>query len=124
MENILLNTGLAFLEGLGLILSPCILPILPIVLSGSIDGDKKRPFGITVGFVLTFAIFTLFSRKLVQYSGIDLSLLRHISFFLLALLGIIMMSSYLTEKFAKLTQRFSNVGANSTALNNSSRGIC
>ena len=35
----------AFIAGLVTILSPCILPILPIVLSGAISGGKKRPLG-------------------------------------------------------------------------------
>jgi cytochrome c biogenesis protein CcdA len=69
MENSLINIGLGFIEGLGLIVSPCILPILPIILSGSIEGSKKRPLGIICGFVLVFALFTFFSRKLVQISA-------------------------------------------------------
>jgi len=111
MSSDLINIGLGFLEGFALIISPCILPILPIILAGSLAGSKKRPLGIVTGFVLTFALFTFFSRKLVQYSGIDLSLIRHISFAVLFLLGVVMMSTYLSEKFARFTQRLANVGA-------------
>ena len=117
MGSNFLQIGLALLEGIGFILSPCILPILPIILAGSIDGSKKRPFGITLGFVLTFSIFTLFSRHVVQHFGFDISIIRHISFFLLAVLGIIMLSSYLTELFAKLTNKLSGIGSQSTYLN-------
>src|SRR5436309_782611 len=98
----LINIGLAFLEGFALIISPCILPILPIILSGSLEGGKKRPLGIIVGFVLMFALFTFFSKKLVALSGLDLNLIRTISFGLLLILGIIMVSSYLTEKFGRM----------------------
>ena len=81
MQNDLLNVVLAFIEGFALIISLCILPILPIIiLSGSLTGSKKRPFGIIIGFVLTFAFFTFFSRKLVQYTGIDLTLIRPVSY--------------------------------------------
>ena len=38
-----LEVGLAFLEGIGLIVSPCILPVLPLVLSASVEGGKRRP---------------------------------------------------------------------------------
>lgn len=106
----LLNIGLAFIEGFGLIISPCILPILPIILAGSLEGSKRRPIGIVVGFVLTFALFTFFSRKLVQISGIDLTLIRHVSYAILILFAIVMLSEYLTEKFARLTQKFANLG--------------
>lgn len=123
MEISLWNIGLAFLEGFALIISPCILPILPLILSGSIEGGKRRPIGITLGFVLSFALFTLFSKKLVEYSGIDLNLIRHVSYGLLILFGLIMISSYLTEKFARLTQRFTNTGTTWSAINNPQGGF-
>lgn len=116
MEDAIINIALAFVEGLGLIASPCILPVLPIVLSGSIDGDKKRPLGIILGFVLTFAIFTFFSRKLVLYTGIDLTLIRYVAYALLILFGLIMISSALTEKFEILTRKFANIGSNAYIL--------
>ncbi|MEO8401176.1 MAG: cytochrome c biogenesis protein CcdA [Gammaproteobacteria bacterium] len=123
MEHELLNIGLAFLEGFALIISPCILPILPIILSGSLEGGKKRPMGIILGFVLIFATFTFFSRKLVQLSGINLDIVRNISFALLLLLGIIMVSTYLTEKFGRLTQRLTNVGSSLSSVNNPQGGF-
>ncbi|MBV8801681.1 MAG: cytochrome c biogenesis protein DipZ [Gammaproteobacteria bacterium] len=119
----LLNIGLAFLEGLGLIVSPCILPILPFILTGSLTGSKKRPFGIILGFILTFALFTFFSRQLVHYTGIDLGLVRHVSYALLFLFGVIMISTYLTEKFAYLTRRLGNFGSGLSELNNAEGGV-
>lgn len=107
-----LTVGLAFLEGVALILSPCILPILPIVLSGSLVGGKRRPLGIIFGFVITFSIVTLFSRFLVQSLDINPDLLRNVSYALLALFGLVLFSSTLTEKFAFLTGRLSQVGTN------------
>ena len=50
----ILLIGFAFLAGIVTVLSPCILPVLPIVLSGTIDGDKKKPLGIITGFILSF----------------------------------------------------------------------
>jgi len=123
MEALVITWGLAFLEGFGLIISPCILPILPIILSGSLQGSKKRPLGIIIGFVLTFAVFTLFSRMLIQATGIDLTLVRYISYGLLFFLGMIMLSSYLTEKFSLLTQRLANTGGSLRALNNVEGGF-
>ncbi len=108
----LLNIGLGFIEGFALILSPCILPILPIILAGSLTGSKKRPLGIICGFIVIFSLFTFFSRKLVEYSGIDLGLIRYISYGLLFLLGLIMVLPFLGEKFTQYTQRLTRVGAN------------
>jgi len=112
MYTDILNIGLGFLEGFALIISPCILPILPIILAGSLTGGKKRPLGIIAGFVLVFSLFTFFSRKLVEYSGIDLNLIRQLSYAILILLGLIMVSNYLSEKFSLFTQGFARVGSN------------
>ncbi len=111
MEHLFLTAILAFLEGIGLIVSPCILPILPLILSGSLESGNKRPFGIILGFIITFTFFTLFSKKLVEYSGVNLTSIQNISYGLLILFGIIMLSSFLTEKFSLLTQKLSQVGS-------------
>ena len=123
MQTDLINIGLGFLEGLALIISPCILPILPILLAGSLTGSKKRPFGIITGFVFIFALVTYFSRKLIQLSGIDLNLIRHVSFIILLALGIVMLSSYLTDKFNRFTQRIVNLGSGFSTFNNPEGGF-
>lgn len=66
----------SFLGGIVTILSPCILPILPIVLSSSLTGGKRRPLGIVVGFILSFTFFTLFLSLLVRLLGLSADLLR------------------------------------------------
>jgi len=106
----LLNVGLAFAEGFSLIITPCILPILPIILSGTLAGGKKRPFGIILGFILAFSLFTFFSRALLKLSGIDPNTIRDLSFGLLILLGFIMMSDTLTAKFDILASRYIKAG--------------
>lgn len=106
----LANIGLAFIEGFALILSPCILPILPIVLSGSIEGGKNRSFGIIGGFVLTFSLFTVFSRTLVHYFAINLDFVRQVAFGLIVLFGLILISDKLSNAFSLYTQRIANVG--------------
>jgi cytochrome c biogenesis protein CcdA/thiol-disulfide isomerase/thioredoxin len=107
MQTEFINIGLGFLEGIALVISPCILPILPIILSGSLTGGKKRPIGIISGFILIFSLFTLFSRKLVELSGIDLNLVRNFSFYLLIIFGAILISTKLSEIFSNLTQKIS-----------------
>ncbi len=123
MKIELINLALAFLEGFALIVSPCILPILPIIFSGSLEGGKKRPFGIIVGFIVIFTVLTLFSRAVVQLSGINLNLIRDISFGLLLLIGIVMISTYLTEKFTQFTQKLSRVGSRVSWVNNPEGGF-
>lgn len=123
MKIELIHIGLAFLEGFALIISPCILPILPIIFSGSLTGGKKRPFGIITGFILLFTLFTFLSRTFIQTLGLDLNLIRYISFALLLILGILMMSTVLTEKFTQWTQRLSRVGSSVSIVNNPQGGF-
>ena len=94
----------AFLAGIVTILSPCILPILPIVLSSSI-GDKKtnmsRPIGVVFGFVASFSFFTLFLSSIVQFTGIPAGSLRLVSVLIIAMLGV----SMLIPQFQLLTEK-------------------
>lgn len=87
----ILLIAFAFLAGVITILSPCILPLLPIILSSSLSGKnlgKLRPLGVVVGFVLSFTFFTLFLSTIVRLSGIPADTLRSVSIFIIAAFGI------------------------------------
>ncbi len=66
----------AFLSGVITILSPCVLPVLPVVLSGGAGGGKARPFGVIAGFVAGFPLFTLTLTAIVDLLGIPADALR------------------------------------------------
>jgi cytochrome c biogenesis protein CcdA/thiol-disulfide isomerase/thioredoxin len=106
----LLTIVLGFLEGFALILSPCILSILPIILAGSLTGSKKKPLGIIVGFSTAFALTAFFARGLVEWTGIDLNLIRHVAFVFLFLMGVVLLSNRLTILMSRITERFSAMG--------------
>jgi cytochrome c biogenesis protein CcdA/thiol-disulfide isomerase/thioredoxin len=118
----LINFALAFLEGLALIVSPCILPILPIVLSVGLAGGKGRPYGLILGFIVSFWVFTLLSRKLVLLLGIDTGIIRQLSYFFLLLLGLLMLSDKLSDAFSMLTQKLANAGQAATRQSNVAQG--
>ena len=117
----IVETGLAFAEGLALIASPCILPILPLVLSASVEGGRKRPFGIIFGFVIAFTAFAMLSRKLVMALHINLDFIKYGSLILLAAFGLILLSESLSNKFSALTGKFANFG--STFSTNTKEGF-
>lgn len=116
-----LEIGLAFVEGLALIVSPCILPVLPLMLSSSVEGGKARPFGITLGFVAAFSIFVLTSRQIVGLLHINQDAIRYASLALLFVLGLVMLSEKLSQKFSSWTQGFANIG--NRAGNSSQQGF-
>lgn len=100
----ILLIAFAFLAGIVTILSPCILPILPIILSSTLKGQdigKSRPMGVVVGFVLSFTFFTLFLSTLVNISGISPEALRLFSVIVILGFGI----SLLIPKFQVLIER-------------------
>lgn len=100
----------AFIAGFVTILSPCILPILPIVLSGGISGGKRRPIGIVLGFVISFTFFTLFLSSLVTLIRISPDTLRFMSVVIIFSLGISMLipqfQLMIERMFAKISNKF------------------
>ena len=88
----------SFLAGIITVLSPCILPILPIILSSSVGGvntGKAKNLGVIFGFILSFTFFTLFLSTLVRISGISADFLRLVSIVIIGGFGV----SLLTPKF-------------------------
>lgn len=97
----------AFLAGIVTILSPCILPILPIVLSGSFGG-RSRPFGIVIGFIASFTFFTLFLSAIVRATGIPADSLRSISIVLIFAFGVALLIPQTQIILESLFQRISS----------------
>lgn len=85
----------AFIAGIVTILSPCILPVLPIVLSVSVSSKNnfKKQIGTITGFISSFTFFTLFLSGLVNVFNISPNTLRGVSILIIALLGLTMLSS-------------------------------
>jgi len=54
MELSLASLGLALLAGLASILSPCVLPVVPIIVTGTERDSAWRPVAIVLGLALTF----------------------------------------------------------------------
>lgn len=100
----------AFLGGVVTVLSPCILPLLPIILSTSAEGSRARPFGIVTGFIVSFTFFTLFLSTLVGFLGIPADTLRTFSIIILFVFGLSLVIPKLQlvfeQAFAKFSGRF------------------
>ncbi|MBP7967283.1 cytochrome c biogenesis protein DipZ [Candidatus Woesebacteria bacterium] len=100
----ILLIAFAFLAGIITVLSPCILPILPIILTSSIGGVNtviSRPIGVITGFILSFTFFTLFLSTIVRLSGIPAETLRFVSVLVVAGFGL----SLLVPQFQVLVER-------------------
>src|ERR671923_253790 len=51
--------AVGFAAGLITALSPCVLPVLPILLAGGATGGRRKPYAIIVGLVASFTAFAL-----------------------------------------------------------------
>src|SRR2546427_12470422 len=68
----LILVPIAFAAGVITAFTPCILPVLPIVLVGGAGaGTKRRPYAIAAGLVTTFTAFLLAGAWLCGLLGIS-----------------------------------------------------
>jgi cytochrome c biogenesis protein CcdA/thiol-disulfide isomerase/thioredoxin len=78
----------AFVAGAGTALSPCVLPVLPALLSAGATGGRRRPVGIVLGLALTFTVTIVALAKVVDGIGLGASLVRDLAIAALALFGV------------------------------------
>ena len=89
-----IEAPLALLAGMLTVASPCVLPILPIILGGAIRGGKEsavRPLFIVAGFVIAFAALGLVLAGLSQHAAVAHETVRNVGIAILLLAGISML---------------------------------
>src|ERR671925_1744839 len=79
---------IGFLAGVVTAISPCVLPVLPIVLAGGASGGRRRPYAIVAGLVASFAAFTLAAAALLSSLGLPDDLLRNVAIGVVVLVGL------------------------------------
>jgi len=78
----------AFVAGGATAVTPCVLPVLPALLSASATGGRRRPLGIVTGLAITFTITIVGVASLVDGVGVADSTLRTIAICFLVLFGL------------------------------------
>jgi cytochrome c biogenesis protein CcdA/thiol-disulfide isomerase/thioredoxin len=78
---------IGFVAGVITAVSPCVLPVLPIVLAGGASGGRRRPYAIIAGLVASFTLFTLTASAILSALGLPQDLLRNIAISLLFLVA-------------------------------------
>ena len=90
----LVTALLSYVAGLLTALAPCVLPLLPIILGGSLAGEKKdkwRPYIITASLVVSLILFTILLKVSTAFIGIDPRVWAIGSGVLVIILGIFML---------------------------------
>jgi cytochrome c biogenesis protein CcdA/thiol-disulfide isomerase/thioredoxin len=78
----------AILAGAGTALSPCVLPVLPAMLSASGVGGRRRPLGVVLGLMVTFTITIVGIASVVGGVGLGSDPLRDLAVAVLLVMGI------------------------------------
>jgi cytochrome c biogenesis protein CcdA len=84
----ILLLAFAVLAGATAAVTPCVLPVLPALLSASGTGGRRRALGIVAGLTLTHTITIVGIASVVDGVGFADGTLRTLSIALLALFGI------------------------------------
>ena len=82
-----LNPALAFAAGALTILSPCVLPLVPIVIGSAGQRSKWGPLALSAGLVVSFTAVGLTVAALGEASGFDGEIVRQFGAVLLLLAG-------------------------------------
>ncbi len=81
----------AFLAGILSILSPCVLPLVPIVLGTALAQHRLGPVALAAGVALSFATIGLFVATIGFAAGIDADVFGSAAAILLVLVGIVLL---------------------------------
>ena len=104
-----------FLSGIVTIFAPCIWPILPIVLSSSVSGGKKKPLGLVTGLAVSFIFFTLTLATIVTFIPFDPEVLRYFAVIIIAFLGVVLVVPALGDRLEVLVSRLGSFGGRFTS---------
>lgn len=83
----LLLLVVAFFAGVLTVLSPCILPIVPIVLSAGLSGGRRRPLGVGLGMVISFTFSAALLASVVVATGLPAQAPRTVAIVAFLVLG-------------------------------------
>jgi len=81
------GTGLALLAGLLSTLSPCVLPLVPIVIAAALGEHRFGPAALAAGLASSFVVIGMFVATVGFAAGLDQGLFRSIAAVLLILVG-------------------------------------
>jgi cytochrome c-type biogenesis protein len=100
--------GLALLAGVLSVLSPCVLPLLPIVLGTAASAHRLGPVALAAGLAISFTAIGLFVATVGFAAGLDTGVFRTISAILLIGVGLVLLVPKLQEQFALAAAPVSN----------------
>jgi cytochrome c biogenesis protein CcdA/thiol-disulfide isomerase/thioredoxin len=100
----------ALLAGAGTAVSPCVLPVLPALLSAGATGGRRRPLGIVFGLAVTFTLTVALLAKVVQGVGLGDSVLRDVAIVVLLGFGVALVMPAVAARIEAPLSRLARFG--------------
>ncbi len=110
MEFGLGSYGFGFLAGLLSTLSPCVLPIIPILLGSAVNAHPHAPLALAAGLAISYAVIGTGLAWAGSALDLDTSVFRTLGAVVLGLLGLVLLSGSLQQRFAASTSGMADAG--------------
>lgn len=83
-------------------LSPCVFPLLPLVLGGAVQKNRAAPLAMGVGMILSFAAIGILLGVAGDALGLDAGSVRTGGAYMLLAFGLVMLVPWLNSGFTRL----------------------
>src|SRR6202790_262342 len=104
----------AVLAGAGTALSPCVLPVLPALLSAGGVGGRRRPLGIVLGLSITLTVTVVGVAMVVGGVGLGSDPLRYLAIVVLLAFGIALLMPSVAARIEAPLSRLARFGPRSS----------
>jgi cytochrome c biogenesis protein CcdA len=85
------SLALAFVAGVLSILSPCVLPILPIALGAAASEHRGGPVALAAGLAVAFVVIGLFAATIGYSIGLNAEIFRYVAAVLMIAVGAVLL---------------------------------
>jgi cytochrome c-type biogenesis protein len=102
--------GIALLAGLLTTLSPCVLPLIPILMGSAVTAHRLGPWALAGGVALSFTVAGVFLASVGASLGLDGETFRLVAALLLIIFGLILLSGRLQALFVRATAGLTGSG--------------
>lgn len=110
MEFGLGTYGIGFAAGSLSVLSPCVLPLVPILIGTAASAHRRGPLALAAGLTLSFAVIGVLLASAGAGLGLDQTVFRNVAALMLLGFGVLLLSTGLQERFAVAASGASSAG--------------
>lgn len=94
------TVALGYLAGILSTLSPCVLPLIPIVLGAALTQHRAGPLALAAGLALSFVVIGMFVATVGFAIGLDGGVFRVIAGIMLIVVGAVLLMPQMQAQFA------------------------